>query len=74
MDPIQSMGKMVLLLGVLLIVVGGLMLVAGKIPGIGKLPGDIFIQRGNFTFFFPVVSMILISVVLTLIINIFLRR
>lgn len=74
MDPIQSMGKMVLLMGGVLLVVGGLLLVAGKIPGIGRLPGDIYIQKGNFTFFFPVVSMILFSVVLTVIINIFFRR
>lgn len=74
MDPIQSMGKMVLLIGAMFIVIGGLMVGAGKFLGLGRLPGDIFIQKGNFTFFFPVVSMILFSLVMTLIVNLFFRR
>ena len=74
MDPIQSMGKIILVLGVLLVVVGGLMLGVGKIFNFGRLPGDIFFQKGNFTFYFPVVSMILLSLLLTLLANLFLRR
>jgi len=42
--------------------------------GISKLPGDILIQKGNFTFYFPIVTMLLVSVVLTIIVNLFFRK
>lgn len=74
MDPVQSMGKMVLIMGLFLVVIGGLMLGIGKIFNLGRLPGDIYIQKGNFTFFFPVVSMLILSLVLTFLANIFLKR
>ncbi|MBM7855118.1 hypothetical protein JOC37_001503 [Desulfohalotomaculum tongense] len=74
MDPLQSMGKMVLVLGLFLIIIGGLMMGAGKFLNFGRLPGDIYVQKGNFTFYFPVVSMILLSLLLTFLANIFFRR
>ncbi len=74
MDPLQSMGKIILALGALLVVVGGLIIGLGKISHFGKLPGDIYVQKGNFTFYFPVVSMILLSLLLTILANIFFRR
>lgn len=43
----------------------------GKIPGVGKLPGDIFIKKGNFSFYFPLATCVLISLFLTLILNFF---
>lgn len=61
-----------LITGFLLVIVGGLMLLAGKIPGVGRLPGDIFVQRGNFTFYFPVVTGIIISIIITVLLNLFL--
>jgi len=68
------MGKMLLYFGVIMVIIGGLLLVLGKIPGVGKLPGDIFVQKGNFTFYFPVVSSILLSILLTIILNVIFRR
>jgi hypothetical protein len=66
---IQPLGKLLIILGIFLVVVGVLMVLAPKIPYIGKLPGDIYIKRDNFTFYFPLASSILISIVLTIILN-----
>jgi len=74
MEPWQSLGRMLLLFGVILVVIGGLMLLGGKIPGIGRLPGDIVIRKGNFTFYFPLVTSIILSIVLTLLLNVLFRR
>ncbi|WP_026893971.1 DUF2905 domain-containing protein [Clostridiisalibacter paucivorans] len=62
----QSIGKMIITIGVLLIVLGGALIVFQKM-GLGRLPGDIFIKKGNFTFIFPVMTSIIISIVLSLI-------
>lgn len=62
-----EIGRMLIFLGAVLVLVGGFILLAGKIPGIGRLPGDILIQRRNFTFYFPLATSILISIVLSLI-------
>ena len=59
-------GKLLIVLGGLLIVIGGLWLWAGKLPLIGKLPGDLRIDRENFSFFFPLGSCLLISLLLSL--------
>ncbi len=73
-DGIQHIGKFLLLLGLIISAVGGLVLLSGKIPWIGRLPGDIIIQRRNFTLYFPLVTSILISLILTLIFWIISRR
>ncbi|MBU9720699.1 MULTISPECIES: DUF2905 domain-containing protein [Bacillaceae] len=59
--------KLLVTLGIILIVVGVLWQVGGKYLSLGKLPGDIFIQRGNSTFYFPIVTSIVISVILSLV-------
>jgi hypothetical protein len=66
-----SLGKLLILLGVLIIVIGLLLVVGEKIPWIGKLPGDIIIRKKNFTFYFPLATSILISIVLTLLFTLF---
>lgn len=58
------------MMGFFLLVMGGLLLTAGKFFGLGRLPGDIFIQRGNFTFYFPLVSGLVISAVLSLLLTV----
>ena len=60
------LGKMLILLGVFIILVGLFLLIGEKIPWVGRLPGDIIIRRKNFTFYFPVFTSIVISIVLTL--------
>jgi hypothetical protein len=61
-------GKVFIIIGAAFVLVGFLLLMVGKIPGLGKLPGDIFIQKGNFSFYFPLGTAILLSIVLTLIV------
>ncbi len=68
------LGKFLILIGVILVVIGGLFLLANKLPFIGKLPGDIFIKRDSFTFYFPVTTCILISIILSLILWLFSRK
>jgi hypothetical protein len=63
----QELGKSLILFGVILAGVGLLLVFANKIPLLGKLPGDILIQRKNLTFYFPLASSIIISVVLSLV-------
>lgn len=64
----ESLGKSLIFLGFLIMVVGVLFLFFEKLPfNIGKLPGDILIKKDNFTFYFPLTTSILISVVISLI-------
>ncbi len=60
-------GKTLILLGIVIILVGLGLLFAHKIPYIGRLPGDIYVKKENFTFYFPLGTCILISVVMSLI-------
>jgi hypothetical protein len=71
---VDSFGKLLILFGLILAAVGGLMLFIGKVPYIGKLPGDIYVQRNNFSFYFPLTTSILLSIVLTLLFSLFSRR
>lgn len=66
-----ALGKMLILLGVVIIVIGLLLLVGEKIPWIGRLPGDILIRKEKFTFYFPIATSILISIILTLLFTLF---
>jgi len=63
----SSMGKLLIIMGIFLVVVGVAFIWGPKIPFLGKLPGDIYVRKGNFVFYFPVVTCILISLILTLI-------
>jgi uncharacterized membrane protein len=74
MFELNPLGKMLIFFGAVLILVGGAILLAGKIPWIGKLPGDIFVQKKNFSFYFPITTSIIISIILTLIFSILSRR
>jgi uncharacterized membrane-anchored protein YitT (DUF2179 family) len=69
----SDLGKILLIVGAVIIVAGLVLVFANHIPFLGKLPGDIVIKKENFTFYFPVVTMIIVSVVLTIIINIIFR-
>jgi hypothetical protein len=73
-EGIQHIGKFLVIFGVIIIAIGGLLLLAGRIPWIGKLPGDIFIQKKNFTFYFPLATSIILSLFLTLIFWLFGKR
>jgi uncharacterized membrane protein YidH (DUF202 family) len=66
-------GKNLIYIGVVLIILGVLFSVGGKMSWLGHLPGDIYIQRGRFTFYFPVTTCLLISIIITLIFYFFRR-
>lgn len=69
MDPLRDFGRMMLVLGVVLVVVGGLLAFGARLPfRLGRLPGDIVWQGKNGTFYFPIVTCIVLSVVLSAIV------
>jgi hypothetical protein len=72
-NQLSDLGKFIALAGAGLLLLGGLIWLAGKVPLLGNLPGDIRIQRESVSCFFPLATMILLSVVLTVILNIILR-
>jgi len=71
MFGLGALGKLLVLLGVLMILMGLLFMVGDKIPWLGRLPGDILIKREKFTFYFPLTTSILISLLLTLLFTLF---
>lgn len=66
-----STGKMLIALGIILFIIGLAVTYGPKIPWIGKLPGDISIKKDNFSFYFPITTSIIISVILTILFSIF---
>lgn len=70
----SSLARIFLIIGAIFLVIGGLLYLAGRlnIP-IGRLPGDIRVEKGNFTFYFPLVSCILGSIFLTILVNLIAR-
>ncbi|MDO9555892.1 MAG: DUF2905 family protein [Atribacterota bacterium] len=71
MSEFNLLGKTLLFFGIILIILGVIFLLAGKLPFSGRLPGDIVIQRKNIVFYFPLGLCILISIILTIIFRIF---
>lgn len=72
MQPVRDLGRLLIVFGAILVVVGLLLTVGGRI-GLGKLPGDIVYRRGNFSFYFPLMTSILLSIVLSLLLWLFRR-
>ena len=71
----QQLGKMLIVMGVVVVVVGLLMVFGSRLPfRIGRLPLDIHVQRGNYSFYFPLGTSILVSIVLTLVFGLLNRR
>ena len=70
---LEGLGRFLVGAAVVLLVLGGLFLLLGRL-GLDRLPGDLVFKRGNFTVYFPIGLMILISVVATIVLNLFLRR
>lgn len=69
----QQIGKLLIAFGLILVVLGGLFLLGDKIPFLGKLPGDIHIQKKNFQLYFPLTTCILLSLLITIIFYLFRR-
>jgi hypothetical protein len=70
---LSEMGKWLVLAGVGVALLGGLIWLLGRVPFLGRLPGDINIQVGGISCFAPIVTMILLSVILTIVLNVLLR-
>ncbi|MEE8637429.1 MAG: DUF2905 domain-containing protein [Candidatus Margulisiibacteriota bacterium] len=71
---VEPLGRMILYLGIILVLIGGFFILVAKVPWFGRLPGDIVYRRGEMTIFVPITTMILVSIVLTLLMNIVWRR
>lgn len=72
MSNLSEFGRLLLLVGGGIVALGLILLLAGRVPWLGRLPGDIFVRRGSVSFFFPIVTVLLLSVVLTVVINLLL--
>jgi hypothetical protein len=72
--PLDALGRVLLLAGLGLAVVGLLLLVAGRIPFLGRLPGDFSFGSGNFQVYVPLATSLLISLILTVVLNLLARR
>ena len=70
----NEIGKLLVFLGAGLVLLGAFFILAGKIPGFGRLPGDIFIKKENFSFYFPVTTSILLSILFSVILYFFSKR
>ena len=62
----QDFGKIIFIAGLVLVAVGAFMWKTGGLGGLGRLPGDVFVQKGNSSFYFPIVTCLIVSAVLTL--------
>jgi len=74
MPSLADLGKVLIIFGLFSIILGGSLLLLGKIPGFGRLPGDIYLQKDNFTFYFPLVTFFLLSIIVSIILNLLFRR
>jgi hypothetical protein len=70
---VTDLGRVLILVGGLLLIAGLLLTMGARLPGVGRLPGDVVYRKGSFTFYFPIVTCILLSVVLTLLLRILKR-
>jgi len=73
MTGFEGTGKVLIIIGIIIAVLGLLVSFGGRIPFLGKLPGDILIRKDGVSFYFPIVTSLLFSVILTLILNFILR-
>jgi hypothetical protein len=74
MPDFSSLGKILLVIGLVIAGLGLILLLAGKIPWIGRLPGDFFYRGKNFSFYFPLMTSLIASVILTIVLWFISRR
>lgn len=70
----NELAKALITFGVVLVGIGVVVAIIGKIPGAGRLPGDIVIKKGNFSFYFPLATCIVVSILLSLVFSLFNRK
>ena len=71
---IESIGRMLIYIGIIFVLIGGFFVLTARLPWFGKLPGDFVLQRGGLNIFLPITTMVLVSLVLTLLLNLIGRR
>jgi hypothetical protein len=71
---VPDLGRILIVFGVVVVLIGVLLVFAGRLPWFGRLPGDVVIQRGPVTVYFPIMTSIVVSIVLTVLLNLFWRR
>ena len=69
-----QLGKILIIMGLCIVLIGIIFMIIDKVPFLGKLPGDIRIQKENFSFYFPITTCIVISIVLSLIFWLFSKK
>jgi hypothetical protein len=70
----QELGRALVIFGAVIALIGGLLMLAGKVPFAGKLPGDIVVRKGSFTLYAPIMTGLILSLILTLVLNLWARR
>lgn len=69
----EGIGKILLIVGGIIVILGLILVLSQHIPFLGKLPGDIFIKRDGFSFYFPIVTLVILSVLITIIVSVILH-
>ena len=69
-----DLGRTLVVIGLVVVAIGLAIMLAGRVPWLGRLPGDIHVQRESWSFYFPLTTSILVSVVLSLLLYLFGRR
>jgi uncharacterized protein HemY len=70
----NSIGRALILAGLIFVLLGVIVIFGARIPWLGRLPGDIYVQKKNFTFFFPITTSIILSIVISLILMLLRKR
>jgi len=70
---VEGIGRILLIVGGAIVVLGLILILSQHVPFLGKLPGDILIKKDGFTFYFPVVTLLIVSILLTVIISVILH-
>ena len=73
MPGLDDIGKLLVIIGCAIVLSGAAVWLLSRLPFLGKLPGDILISKGNFSIFIPIVTMIILSVVITVVLNLLVR-
>jgi hypothetical protein len=68
----EGIGKILLIVGGIIVILGLILIFRQHIPFLGKLPGDIFVKRDGFSFYFPIVTFLVLSLLITIIVNVIL--
>ena len=71
---LDDLGKVLVGFGLLIVLLGVVLIVAGRVPWLGRLPGDLYVRRGSWAFYFPLATSLIVSALVTLVFWILNRR